>query len=305
VTVRVDPVRLRVTARFGGPVFAVAGGVLWSFCCRRGEEVMGFGRVDARTLRPHSPLVVKDAAGRRQPVGWLAVGADAVWTVAAQNQRLWRVPLAGGAARAVLRVPGFPYGLAADAGAVWMLSGTGSPGSQRDRSGRPAPGPAHRGGHRDHATAGPGCWHPQRRGRARRWRWRGLARRSLLAGVARWRHPAAGRSRFRVGGRVASRPTLVLPGVARRRAARGVGGHRGAPTASRGCGVAIDEGGSRACRATLRGNQVRLRLPPQAARTAGPPRSRPRRAAAPLPRRASELDRQPRPLKVGVRHRRA
>ena len=79
VTVRVDLVRLRVTARFGGhDVVVAAHGVLWSYCCRRGDKVMGFGRVDARTLRARPPLVVADAAGRRQPVGALAVGTYAV-----------------------------------------------------------------------------------------------------------------------------------------------------------------------------------------------------------------------------------
>jgi hypothetical protein len=136
VTARIDPVRLRVTARFGGHVAVVARGVLWSYCCPRGDKAMGFGRVDARTLRPRSPLLVTDAAGRRQPVGWLAVGADAVWTQAFGDERLWRVPLAGGPAHSVARVPGFAYGLAADGGAVWVLSGTGDPGSGRDRSGR-------------------------------------------------------------------------------------------------------------------------------------------------------------------------
>jgi hypothetical protein len=136
VTARIDPVRLRVTARFGGVAFAVAHGMLWSYCCLRGDKVMGFGRVDARTLRPRPPLLVKDASGRRQPVGWFALGTDAVWTVAFEEQRLWRVPLAGGPARAGVRVAGFPYGLAAAAGAVWLLSGTGDPGTRRDRSGR-------------------------------------------------------------------------------------------------------------------------------------------------------------------------
>jgi hypothetical protein len=138
VTARVDPVRLRVTARFGGFVVVVAHGVLWSYCCPRGDAAMGFGRRDAGTLRPRPPLLVTDAAGRRQPVGRLAVGADAVWTQAFQDQdqRLWRVPLAGGAARAVVRVSGFGYGLAADAGAVWVLSGTGESGSGGDRTGR-------------------------------------------------------------------------------------------------------------------------------------------------------------------------
>jgi hypothetical protein len=135
VTVRIDPVRLRVTARFGGTAVAVAHGVLWSYCCRRGDKMMGFGRVDARTLHARPPLLVTDAAGRRQPVGPLAVGTDAVWTRPLEGGRLWRVPLGGGPARA-LRVAGFPYGLAADGGATWALSGTGDPGSGLDRTGR-------------------------------------------------------------------------------------------------------------------------------------------------------------------------
>jgi hypothetical protein len=135
VTARVDPVRLRVTARFGGYVVAVAHGVLWSYCCRRGDKPMGFSRIDARTLRPRPPLVVTDALGRRQPVGRLAVGTDAVWTQTPEDERLWRVPLGGGPARAV-RVPGIGYGLAADAGAAWVLLGSGGPGDQSDWTGR-------------------------------------------------------------------------------------------------------------------------------------------------------------------------
>jgi outer membrane protein assembly factor BamB len=135
VTDRVDPVRLRVTARFGGNAVAVAHGLLWSYCCPRGDEIMGFSRIDARTLRPRRPLVVTDASGRHQPVGRLAVGADAVWTQTLEGGRLWRVPLAGGPARAV-RLPGTGYGLAADTGAVWVLSGTDPPGSEGDRTGR-------------------------------------------------------------------------------------------------------------------------------------------------------------------------
>jgi hypothetical protein len=65
VTARVDPVSLRVTVRFGGQVAVVARGGLWSSCCPRGDKAMGFGRVDARTRRPHPPLVVTDASGRR------------------------------------------------------------------------------------------------------------------------------------------------------------------------------------------------------------------------------------------------
>jgi outer membrane protein assembly factor BamB len=133
-TARVDPVGLRVTGRVGGQV-VVAHGVLWSYCCRRGDKAMGFGRTDARTLRPRSPLWVTDVSGRRQPVGWLAVGTDAVWTTL-EGQRVWRVPLVGGPARAVARVAGVPYGLAADQGAVWLLTGTEGPGSQPDRTGR-------------------------------------------------------------------------------------------------------------------------------------------------------------------------
>jgi hypothetical protein len=132
----VDPVGLRVTARFGGFAVVVAHGVLWSYCCPRGDKAMGFGRVDARTLRPRPPLLVTDASGRRQPVGPLAVGTDAVWTQAPEDQRLWRVPLGGGPARAVARVAGFPYGLDADSGTVWLLTGTNDPGNLHDRTGR-------------------------------------------------------------------------------------------------------------------------------------------------------------------------
>jgi hypothetical protein len=135
VTARVDPVRLRVTARFGGYVVAVAHGVLWSYCCRRGYKPMGLSRIDARTLRPRPPLVVTDASGRRQPVGRFAVGGGAVWTQAPEEERVWRVPLAGGRARAI-GVSGFAYGLAADARAAWVLSGTSDPGIEPDRSGR-------------------------------------------------------------------------------------------------------------------------------------------------------------------------
>jgi streptogramin lyase len=134
-SVRVDPVRLRVTARFGGLVWSVAHGVLWSYCCRRGDKLTGIGRTDARTLRPRPPLLVTDVLGRRQPVGRFAVSTDAVWTHNFEEQRLWRVPLAGGRARAV-PVSGFGYGLAADEAAAWVLSGTGDPGIERHRTGR-------------------------------------------------------------------------------------------------------------------------------------------------------------------------
>jgi hypothetical protein len=135
VTARVDPVRLRVTARFGGYVVAVAHGVLWSYCCRRGYKPMGFSRVDARTLRPRPPLMLKDASGRRHPVGRFAVGGGAVWTQAPEEEQVWRVPLAGGRARAI-GVSGLAYGLAADARAAWVLSGTSDPGIAPDRTGR-------------------------------------------------------------------------------------------------------------------------------------------------------------------------
>jgi hypothetical protein len=132
VTVRVDPLRLRVTGPLGGRLAAVARGLVWSYCCPSGDRFMGFSRVDARTLHPRPALVVTDAAGKRQPVGWLALGGDAVWTVAFGRQRLWRVPLAAGPADAVLWVGGFLYGLAADTGGVWVLSGSGDSNRQRD-----------------------------------------------------------------------------------------------------------------------------------------------------------------------------
>ncbi len=136
VTARVDPVGLRVTGRFDGFAVVVARGVLWSYCCPRGDNPMAFGRIDARTLRPRPPLWVTDASGRRQPVGPLAVGTDAAWTLAPRDQRLWRVSLAGGPARAVARVAGFPYGLEVDGDAVWVLTGTEEPGTLHDRTGR-------------------------------------------------------------------------------------------------------------------------------------------------------------------------
>jgi hypothetical protein len=63
------------------------------------------------------------------------VGTDAVWTQTSEDERLWRVPLGGGPARAV-RVPGIGYGLAGDAGAAWVLLGSGGPGDQSDWTGR-------------------------------------------------------------------------------------------------------------------------------------------------------------------------
>jgi hypothetical protein len=67
VTVRVDPVRLRVTARFGGNAVVVAHGVLWSYCCRRGGKVMGFGRVDARTRG--GCMLAASCCGSIRPLG--------------------------------------------------------------------------------------------------------------------------------------------------------------------------------------------------------------------------------------------
>jgi hypothetical protein len=136
VTARIDPVRLRLTARFAGQVIVVADGVLWSYLVR-GDKFMGFGRVDAGTLRPRRPLLVTDPAGRHPLLGgWFAVGNAAVWTAAFEDRRVWRVPLAGGPAHAVTRVPGHAYGLAADNGAVWVVSALAEPGSGADGSGR-------------------------------------------------------------------------------------------------------------------------------------------------------------------------
>ena len=135
VTARIDPVRLRVTAQFGGQVVVVAHGVLWSYLFR-GDKFMGFGRVNAGTLRPRPPLLVTDAAGRHPLIGWFAVGNAAVWIAAFEDRRVWRVALAGGPARAVTKVPGHAYGLAADDGAVWVLSALGESGSGGDGSGR-------------------------------------------------------------------------------------------------------------------------------------------------------------------------
>ena len=46
------------------------------------------------------------------------------------------MPLGGGPARAVAGVSGVAYGLAADEGAAWVLSGSGDPGNQSDPTGR-------------------------------------------------------------------------------------------------------------------------------------------------------------------------
>jgi hypothetical protein len=135
MTARVDPARLRVTTRFDHYVVAVAHGELWSYCCRRGYKPMGLSRIDARTLRPRPPLMLKDASGRRHPVGRFAVGGGAAWTQAPEEEQVWRVPLAGGRARAI-GVSGLAYGLAADERAAWVLSGTSDPGIEPDRTGR-------------------------------------------------------------------------------------------------------------------------------------------------------------------------
>jgi hypothetical protein len=136
VTLRIDPVSLRETARFDGHTVAAAGGALWSYCCRQGGEFLGLGRTDARTLRAGTPLRLADAAGRRQPVGRFAVGEGVAWVQGDRDQRVWRVPLAVGRPRGV-PVPGVPYGIAADAGAAWVLSArAGSDGSQPASSGR-------------------------------------------------------------------------------------------------------------------------------------------------------------------------
>jgi outer membrane protein assembly factor BamB len=136
VTLRIDPVSLRETARFNGHAVVAGGGALWSYCCGHGSEFLGLGRTDARTLRPGTPLALVDAAGRRQPVGRFAVGRGVVWVQGAKDQRVWRVPLAAGRPRSV-PVPGMPYGLAADAGAAWILSGPArSDGSQPELTGR-------------------------------------------------------------------------------------------------------------------------------------------------------------------------
>jgi hypothetical protein len=132
VNLRVDPVRLRVTDRFGGSALdhsalLAAGGALWSYCCQREGKVLGLGRTDTRTLRPATPLVLVDESGRQKPVGRFAVAADAVWVEGGRDERLWRMPLAGGRAH-VVRMPGFTqgiFGVAVGEGAVWVLSGAG------------------------------------------------------------------------------------------------------------------------------------------------------------------------------------
>jgi hypothetical protein len=150
VTLRVDPVGLRVTGRFGSAGvddagLLAAGGRLWSYCCQQGGKVLGLGRTDVRTLRADTPLVLVDQSDRRKPVGRFAVAADAVWVEGARDERLWRLPLASGRARAV-RLPGFAhgiFGIAVGAGAVWVLSGAVAGGAWPKPDGlAAAPGPA-------------------------------------------------------------------------------------------------------------------------------------------------------------------
>jgi hypothetical protein len=138
VNLRVDPVRLRVTDRFGGSALdhsalLAAGGALWSHCCQREGKVLGLGRTDTRTLRPATPLVLVDESGRQKPVGRFAVAADAVCVEGGRDERLWRMPLAGGRAHAV-RMPGFTqgiFGVAVGEGAVWVLRVRVAPGPTR------------------------------------------------------------------------------------------------------------------------------------------------------------------------------
>jgi streptogramin lyase len=142
VTLRVDPVRLRVTGQFGSSAvddagLLAAGGRLWSYCCQQGGKVLGLGRTDVRTLRADTPLVLVDESDRRKPVGRFAVAADAVWVEGARDQRLWRLPLASGRARAV-RLPGFAhgiFGIAVGEGAVWVLSGAVAGGAWPNQTG--------------------------------------------------------------------------------------------------------------------------------------------------------------------------
>jgi hypothetical protein len=142
VNLRVDPVRLRVTARFGSDArdhaaLLAAGGALWSYCCQRKGKVLGLGRTDARTLRPDPPLLLVDESGRRKPVGRFAVAADAVWVEGGRDGRLWRLPLGGGRARAV-QIPGFVrgiFGVAVGEGAVWVLSGAAAGGAWPNQTG--------------------------------------------------------------------------------------------------------------------------------------------------------------------------
>ena len=198
---------------------------------------MGFGRVDARRLRPLPPLVVTDAAGRRQPVGWLALGPDAVWTVPFGRQRLWRVPLGGGPARPVLRLGGFLYGLATDPGRVWLLSESGDPDRQRDSTVRlrrldqrrgqvtatiPLP-QLEVGGFRGPLGLAPGGGAVWVAGPPVG----GLQGGGILLAV----DPASGR--------VASRPARVRPGCVGGRATWGVGGDRGARAPARGRRLAL------------------------------------------------------------------
>jgi streptogramin lyase len=122
VTVRVDPVRLRVTGRLGGRVAAVARGLVWSYCCPSGDKFMGFGRIDARTLRPRPPLVVTDP-GRV----WLLSGSGDPDRQRDSTVRLRRLDQRRGQVTATISLPQLevgafrgPLGLTPGAGAVWV-----------------------------------------------------------------------------------------------------------------------------------------------------------------------------------------
>jgi hypothetical protein len=103
-----------------------------------GPGSAGSSAPTAATAAPDSSSGLSVAGRVRLPgqPAAVAVGEGAVWVQGAQDQRVWRVPLAGGQPRSV-PVPGVPYGIAADAGAAWVLSGPGgSDGSQPEVSGR-------------------------------------------------------------------------------------------------------------------------------------------------------------------------
>jgi hypothetical protein len=78
-----------------------------------------------------------DQSDRLAPAGRFAVVADAVWVQGSRDQRLWRLPLGGGRARAV-RVPGFAqgiFGVAMGQGAVWVLAGAAGSGAWPNQTG--------------------------------------------------------------------------------------------------------------------------------------------------------------------------
>jgi hypothetical protein len=182
--------------------------VLWSYCCRRGDEMMGVWQCRC----PHaacSPAAVGHRHREPTPAG----------RGAGRRHRRGLDPAARGRAAVAGAVGGRP-GPRPAGGRLPARAGRGRRCSlgavgyrrprQRARSDRPAaaPGPAHRRGHRHHAAPRserkPGGW----AGPRRRAVWLG----GPYAWVARWRHPAAGRACPRGGSRLASRPALVLPG---------------------------------------------------------------------------------------------